>query len=95
MPAHAGTRYALVTDTETTSTAVAISDLRPARNQATVGGYRDLMLDQLFASMLDTRLDELSQSADPPFLRAAADRGLFPMPRTKDEALLQALQDQF
>ena len=49
------------------------------------------MLDQLFGDMLDARLDELSQRENPPFLRAAADRRLFPMPRTKDEALLQAL----
>ena len=50
-----------------------------------------MMLDQLFADMLGARLDELSQSANPPFLRAAADRGLFPAPRTRDEAVLQAL----
>src|SRR5579884_4098499 len=41
--------------------------------------------------MFGARLDELSQSASPPFLRAAADRELFPAPRTKDEAVLQAL----
>jgi zinc protease len=91
VPEHPGTRFAIVTDKETTNTAVELSDLRPARNQATVGGYRDIMLDQLFAAMLGSRLDELTQSANPPFLRAAADRGLFPMPRTKDEAILQAL----
>ncbi|HTI38994.1 MAG TPA: insulinase family protein [Vicinamibacterales bacterium] len=91
VPEHPGTRYAIVTDKETTNTAVELSDLRPARNQGSVGGYRDIMLDQLFGAMLGSRLDELTQSAAPPFLRAAADRGLFPMPRTKDEAILQAL----
>jgi zinc protease len=91
VPEHPGTRVAIVTDKETTNTAVELSDLRPARNQGTVGGYRDIMLDQLFAAMLGARLDELTQTADAPFLRAAADRGLFPMPRTKDEAILQAL----
>ena len=78
VPDHPATRYAVVSDKETTATAVQLSDLRPARNQGSVGGYRDLMLDQLFAAMLGDRLDELSQSANPPFLRAAADRGLFP-----------------
>ena len=68
-----------------------ISDLRPARNQATVGRYRDLMLDQLFGGMLGARLNELSQRENPPFIKAAADRALFPMPRTRDEALLEAL----
>ena len=91
VPEHPGTRYALVTDKETTATTVGLSDLRPARNQGSVGGYRELMRDQLFADMLGGRLDELSQSANPPFLRAAADRALFPAPRTRDEAVLQAL----
>jgi zinc protease len=91
VPDHPGTRYAVVSDKETTATAVQISDLRPARNQGSVGGYRDLMLDQLFAGMVGARLDELSQSANPPFLRAAADRALFPAPRTRDDAVLQAL----
>ncbi|MEP6917987.1 MAG: insulinase family protein, partial [Acidobacteriota bacterium] len=88
---HQGTRYAVVTDKETTATQVELTDLRPARNQGSVGGYRALMVDQLFAAMLGARLDELSQRENPPFLKAAADRSLFPMPRTKDEAILQAL----
>ena len=68
-----------------------MSELRPARNQGTVGGYRELMLDQLFGGMLGERLDELGQGENPPFLRAGAQRGLFPIARTKDEADLQAL----
>src|SRR6266545_1006718 len=91
VPEQPGTRYAVVTDKETTATAVELTDLRPARNQASVGGYRDLMLDQLFAGMLGARLDELTQRENPPFLRAAADRSLFPAPRTRDEAVLEAL----
>ncbi len=91
VPEHASTRYAIVTDKETTATAVAISDLRPARNQGSVGGYRDLMVDQLFEAMLDDRLDELAQRENPPFLRADARRRLFATPRTKDESVLQAL----
>ena len=91
VPEHVGTRYTIVTDKEATSTAVAISDLRPARRQDTVGGYREIMLDQLFGDMLSARLDELDQRENPPFLRVSADRHLFDTPRTKDEALLQAL----
>jgi zinc protease len=91
VPEHPGTRYATVTDRETTSTSVEFSDLRPARNQGTVGGYRAIMVDQLFGAMLSLRLDELTQRENPPFIRAAADRSLFPLPRTKDEASLQAL----
>ncbi len=91
IPAQPGTRYAIVTDKETTTTAVMLDDLRPARNQGTVGGYREITRDQLFASLLDARLDELRQTAKPPVLRAAADRGLFPTATTRDEALIEAL----
>jgi zinc protease len=91
IPEQPGTRYSVITDKEVTATAVAFTNLRPARNQGTVGGYRAIMMDQLFSSMLNARLDELSQRENPPFIRAAADRSLFPMPRTKDEASLQAL----
>jgi zinc protease len=91
VPDHPATRFAIVTDKESTATAVRLSNLRPARNQGTVGGYRDIMRDQLFAAMLGDRLDEISQSENPPFLDAGAGRGLFPAPRTRDEAALQAL----
>ena len=49
------------------------------------------MMDQLFGDMLDARLDELTQRENPPFLRAGAQRLLFPAPRTKDEAQMIAL----
>ena len=91
VPEHPGTKYAVVTDKETTETAVELSDLRPARNQGTVGGYRDLIRDQLFPGMLTGRLVELAQTANPPFFRAAANRSLFPAPRSRDEAVLEAL----
>src|SRR5215467_938142 len=70
VPEHSGTRYAIVTDKEATTTAVQISDLRPARDQGSVGGYRDIMLDQMFSDMLGARLNELAQSANPPFVSA-------------------------
>src|SRR4029453_6540836 len=56
VPDHPGTRYAAVSDKETTATTVQLSDLRPARNQGSVGGYRDLMRDQLFADLFWPRL---------------------------------------
>jgi zinc protease len=65
-PEHPGTKYAIVTDKETTATAVELSDLRPARNQGTVGGYRDIIRDQLFSAMLSGRLAELTQTTNPP-----------------------------
>ncbi len=91
VPEHPGTRYAIVTDKEATTTAVQISDMRPARNQGSVGGYREIIRDQLFADMLGARLDELARGAKPPFVSAAADRELLPAPRTRDLAMLQAV----
>ena len=70
------TGSAVLTDRESTNTAVSVSDLRPARNQGSVGGYRDILKDQLFAQMLGDRLDEMAQGERPPFLRAGAGRGL-------------------
>src|SRR5437870_712055 len=63
VPDQPATRYAVVADKEATATAVQVTNLRPARNQGSVGGYLDIMRDQLFASMLGSRLDELSQGA--------------------------------
>ena len=91
VPEHSGTRYAIVTDKEATTTAVQITDMRPARNQGSVGGYREIIRDQLFSDMLGARLDELARSAKPPFVSAAADRELLPAPRTRDLAMLQAV----
>jgi zinc protease len=91
VPEHAATRYVVVTDKETTATTVQISDLRPARNQGSVGGYRAILADQLFAALFSARLAELTQSTAPPFLDAAAGRELFPAPRTRDQAVVQAL----
>ena len=91
VPERPATRYTIISDKETTSTSVSVSNLRPARPQDTVGGYRQIMMDQLFGDMLDARLDELTQRENPPFLRAGAQRTLFPAPRTKDEVQVIAL----
>jgi zinc protease len=91
VPERPGTRYAIVTDKETTSTAVELTNLRPSRNQGSVGGYREITRDQLFSEMLSARLNELQSGANPPFLRAAAERSLFPTTPTRDEAVIEAL----
>jgi zinc protease len=91
VPERPGTRYAIVTDKETTSTAVELTNLRPARNQGSVGGYREIIGDQIFGEMLSARFNELQAGTNPPFLRAAAERSLFPTTATRDEAIMEAL----
>ena len=46
-------------------TAVELTNLRPARNQGTVGGYRDIIRDQLFSDMLSSRFNELQPGLEP------------------------------
>ena len=91
VPDRPGTRYAIVTDKEATATEVALTDLRPARNQGSVAGYREIIRDQLFGDMLGARLSELRGRSNPPFLGARAIRQLFPTTATRDEASLEAL----
>ena len=91
VPERPATRYTIVSDKETTATAVELSDLRPARNQGTVGGYREIIRDQLFGAMISARFNELREGTNPPFLRARADRELFPTTPTRDETALEAL----
>ena len=69
-----------------------LSNLRPARNQGSVGGYREIMLDQLFgAHARATGSTSSARARIRRFCRPPADRALFPTPRTRDEAVLQAL----
>src|SRR5262245_41907721 len=66
VPERPGTRHVIVTDQESTNTVVSLSNLRPARNQGSVGGYREILKDQLFAAMLGDRFGYLSQADKPP-----------------------------
>ena len=54
-----------------------------------MGAYRQQQVERLYTRMLNARLSELTLKADPPFLQAATERGLFV--RTKEAATLMAL----
>ena len=90
IPDQPGTRYALMSDKEMTTTSVQISTLLPARPQGTVGVYRQEMVDRLFSAMLSARLSEITQKADAPFIQAFAGRSIF-LARTKESTGLTAL----
>ena len=90
IPDQPGTRYALMSDKEMTTTSVQISTLLPARPQGTVGVYRQEMVDRLFSAMLSARLSEITQKADAPFIQAFAGRSIF-LARTKESTGLNAL----
>ena len=89
IPDHPGTVYAIVTDKETADTNVEIDNILPAREQGSVGVYRQKTVDRLFSGMLTARFSELTQKPDAPFIFAGAGRGRF-VARSKDSASLSA-----
>jgi zinc protease len=89
VPDHPDTRFTIATDPEATMTMVALYNMLPLRDQTTVGAYRQQQVERLYANMLNARLSEISLKPDPPFLKAATERGIFV--RTKEAASLMAL----
>jgi zinc protease len=89
VPDQPGTRYAIGTDSEMPGATLTIFNKLPIREQSTVLSYRERMLDHLYAAMMNARLGELSQKADPPFLGAGVNRGIFV--RTKEAATLSGV----
>ena len=89
VPAQTGTTYSVLTDPEATNTRISATSTMTAREQMTIGSYRQHMVEQLFSAMLSTRLGEISQAPNAPFLRAQADRDLFV--RTIEVTSLDAL----
>jgi zinc protease len=89
VPDQPGTIYSVLTDPEATSTRIDVSVKMAARPQATIGAYRQHMVEQLFSTMLSARLDEIAQAPNAPFLKAQTDRGLFV--RTEEATTLVAL----
>jgi len=80
VPKQPGTLYAIATDKEASGTSVAVYSKMPARDQSTIGGYRQQMVERLFAGMLSARFSEMAQKPDAPFLGAGAGRGQFVRP---------------
>jgi zinc protease len=89
IPDHPGTIYAILTDKEMTGTAIEIDNILPARQEGTLGVYRQKSVDRLFSAMLNARFSELAQKADAPFIGAGASRSIF-LARTKEDASLSA-----
>jgi zinc protease len=90
IPDHPGAVYAIETDKEATNTTVEVDNILPAREQGSVGEYRQKTVDRLFSGMLSARFSELAQKPDAPFIFAGGGRGSF-LARTKDSATLFAL----
>lgn len=92
VPDHKETLVALASDREATGSRVAVYYKQDVQAEETVSDYRDRIIMGLYNSMLNNRLDELRQSADPPFLGGFSYQGRFI--RTKEVyVLLAAVKD--
>jgi zinc protease len=90
IPERDGAVFAILADKEATSSSVDFDTLLPASEQATVGAYRQHIVDALFQGMLSARLDEIAQKPAAPFVGAQVSRAPF-IARTRDDASLSAL----
>jgi len=73
IPARSGSEALVVTDKEAGPASILIRyPLQPYHERATVGGYREQLVEALFAGMLNQRLSALSQLPAPPFMAGSS-----------------------
>jgi zinc protease len=76
IPARAATEALVVTDKEASGNSVLIRyPVREATERDTLAGYRDKLVESLFAAMLGQRMQELTQQASPPFIGGGSATG--------------------
>jgi zinc protease len=75
IPERDSAAVAIATDPEATSSTVGLFLFRPRQLDLTVAGYRRSLVASLYAQMLNQRLDELAQRANPPFIGAGGGEG--------------------
>ena len=78
VPAYKATEAMVVTDREATNYIISINyPAKKVNASTTLGDYRKDIVQQLFTSMLNQRLQELTQKEDPPFLFASTSFGSY------------------
>lgn len=88
IPDHQETLFSIETDPELTNTSIQVLYKFDAKEQKTVGDYRDHLVETLYNMMLNSRLSELARLADPPYLQAYSQVGH--LSRLKDYYLIGA-----
>ncbi len=88
VPPHDSTLVSIATDPEATQSAVSVYFKHPAPSDSTLGDYRRSIVAGLADGMMNRRLYELTQEADPPFLGAYA--GNTGLTRTTDAYVMAA-----
>ncbi|HEV8613314.1 MAG TPA: insulinase family protein [Gemmatimonadales bacterium] len=72
---HGSPEVFVASDPEATNTSVSVFLLRASGEHGTTTAWREDLLEQLAAGMLNERLYELTRKSNPPFLGAGAGRG--------------------
>ncbi|HEX9105848.1 MAG TPA: insulinase family protein, partial [Longimicrobiales bacterium] len=75
VPGNDTTRYSIATDRELERTQVSVYWKLPADSVRTAADYRRELVERLYDRMLSSRLSELAQKPNPPFIGAGAGRG--------------------
>lgn len=89
VPDHDETLFAVATDKEATYSQVSIYFKQPLRPMETVAAYRQMLVERLYNRILNSRLFELTQTPDAPFIGAYSGQGRFV--RSKEVYVLGAL----
>jgi zinc protease len=100
VPDHDSTYVAIATDREATQSAVTVIYKQPVREVRTLGAYRRGLVEALYNSMLNDRLDELTQKPDAPYIGAGSSQGRFIRSKevyvlgaaVKDDAMARGLE---
>ena len=93
VPDHTETYYAIASDPEATGSQVGVLALQDPQEVTTVGGYRQALVDVLVSSMMNNRLQELTQQADPPFVAAFSGQGEFVRAKSAFQILALVQED--
>jgi len=89
VPDHDRTLYSIATDPEAARSSVSVYYLLDRSSENTHKDYRQSILEQVYNSLFNQRLRELSQKEDPPFIFAYSQKGM--LVRTKDAYILGAM----
>src|SRR4051812_26751004 len=77
VPSNKDPLIAVATDKEATGSDIEVIFKLPVEKTKTVGDYRRDLMERLYLGMLNSRLEEISQKPDAPFLGAGASKGSF------------------
>ncbi|MCP3959893.1 MAG: insulinase family protein [bacterium] len=77
VPGHVETLFSIESDPEISGSSVAVHYKHPAIPEGAYRNYRQAIVQSLYHGMLNDRLDELAQEAEPPFLYAASSMSPF------------------